>query len=146
MFRPALADALCQGDVFLQIPITERTAAITREATPDVVLLSHDCDVDKLDAVLLVCEARPLTMLPGGIAGDIRRGRVKNAMHIPAVDRLPESFLDFRFIHRVARTLIDQANADGRRAASMTDDGRAALVTYLFRFFARRLPGEPPTP
>jgi hypothetical protein len=144
MFRPALADALCQGDVFLRIPVSERTGEVTRDATPNVILLSHDCDIDKRDAVLLVCEARPITTLPGGIAGDIRRGRVKNAMHVPAVNSLPESFLDFRFIHRVARTLIDQAHAEARRAASMSEDGRAALLTYLYRFFARRLPGELP--
>jgi hypothetical protein len=65
---------------------------------------------------------------------------------LPEVAGIGEGFLDFRYIHRVTKQEIEAALAAGRRVASMTDDGRTALLAYLYRFFSRQTdpPDDPP--
>jgi hypothetical protein len=64
-------------------------------------------------------------------------------MYLGSATSLPESFADFRFMHRVLRADLERASFEGRRIASMTVDGRIALQTFLHRFHTRRLPGDP---
>lgn len=140
IYSAALANELCQGDVFIDVEIRETLAGVTRTSTRVVVLLSHDCEIDKRAETLLGCVARPISDVSAGDAGNIQAGRVVNAMHLPAVGALPESFIDFRFIYRLERGMIDRLAEQGNRVASMTENGRTALVAMMFRYFARRLP------
>ena len=141
LFADLPRDELSQGDLFDDIPHAELLGDRRIDGRFWLVVLSHDCEIDKPATTIVLCvRARILTDLDAGRAGDLRAGRVLNAMHLPAVSSFPEGYVDFRFIYRVPKIDLEHAIADGQRVASMSDDGRTALVTYLFRYFARQGP------
>ncbi len=109
-----------------------------------LLLLSHGCEIDKNGAdVLLVARIREVTELSAGNQGYLRLGRVRNAMLLTDLPAFNESFADFGYTFRVLRSELDRADGDGRRVASMSVDGRIALQVFLYRFYARRFPGDP---
>lgn len=141
IFAPTLRDLLSQGDLVSRVTVVEYREGQPISGEYDVVVLMHDCEIDKPGNHILLCvRARQVADLAPGQIGDVRRGRVNNAMHLPAVRNSPESFIDFRMIYRVPRREIDRGLREGRRVASMTEDGRTAMITYLYKYFARRMP------
>ena len=141
MFLPQLRAALSQGDVFKDIRINEIVGGV--DGAVSVVLLSHDCEFEKKVEHALVVRVFSADAVQAGIWGDIRRGRVLNDVYLPKVGNRPEGFVNFRYIQRVPKADLITASDAGRRVLSMTDDGRQALVAYLYRFLTRSLPPKP---
>jgi hypothetical protein len=138
---------LDQGDLFASIQILEHSGPDSSAQRESLLLLSHGCEIEKPVPTLLCARVGLVAEIAKGKAGDLRRHRVANAMHLPASQNASESYVDFRHIYRVPRDLIDQAAKDGKRVASMTDFGRNALAAYLFRFITRReIPPAPSLP
>jgi len=103
-----------------------------------VIVLSHGCDIDKKDTNAILCaQTRPLAKQKPQFADAIRRGDVINAMYLPQIGILAESYVDFRLTHRVSKVELEKAMHSGRRIASLSADGQMALHVYLFRFFTR---------
>jgi hypothetical protein len=69
-------------------------------------------------------------------------------MYLGDVPTIGESFVDFRYWHRVLRQDLVDARGSKQCIASMTVDGRINLQMHLFRFHTRRFPLEdlPPDP
>jgi hypothetical protein len=146
VFAPALATSLSQGDLFLglYVPDLPSTAPATRRL--DGIVLSHDCEIDKNQEALLIARFRPIIEISLSDSGNLRAGKVINAMHLPGTSQSPEGLIDFRFTFRIERSQLDRAMQAGGRVASMTPDGQSALQAYLFRFFARALPTDTTPP
>lgn len=143
MFADKLRDQVSQGDIFEGIDVSETLGGREDPFLGPVVLLSHDCEFDKQNQYsALVARVYLLDHAPSGARAPIRSGQALNAVYLPAVGPRPESYVDLRYVHRVTKLSLNEAAAAGRRRASMTDEGRDALLGYLFRFFARRRPGE----
>lgn len=141
MFLPELRDEISQGDIFDAVPVAEQGVLPDGTTLCSVVLLSHDCEFDKPSVShVLVARTYPLTAAGRPLWGDIRAGRALNTMFLDGVEDREEGFVNFRYIHRIPKVELLEAASGGRRVASMSDDGRAALLAYMFRFFARRLP------
>ncbi len=148
IFADAPGDQLDQGDVFAEIEVSDHDGRGAGRANKTVMLLSHGCEIDKPDLPTLLCAlVGDIRSINVSRAGDLRAGRVINAMHLPAeVSGLPEGYVDFRSIYRVPRSIIQASIASGRRLVCMTELGRNALGAFLYRFFTRRLPqGAEPT-
>jgi hypothetical protein len=141
MFLSSLSPEISQGDVFEDVEVLEVLGGREESYKGAVVLLSHDCEFDKPNqAYVLVARVLPLAEVHRSQWDQIRRGSALNAVYLPGVGERPESFINLRFIHRLPKDCLREAALLGRRVASMTPDGRAALVAYLYRFFARKLP------
>ncbi len=140
MFLPALRPEISQGDIFEGVRVLEILGGREESYTGPVVLLSHDCEFDKPHEYVLVARVLPLDNAPRDSWDQIRRGEALNAIHLPAVAPRPESFINLRYMHRLPKEELREAAVLGRRAMSMTDEGRAAMLAYMFRFFARVLP------
>ncbi len=141
MFLPALRPEISQGDIFDGVRVMEVLGGREESYTGPVVLLSHDCEFDKPHEYVLAARVLPLDSAPRSSWNDIQRGNALNAIYLPAVAPRPESFINLRYIHRLPKDELREANIVGRRSTSMTDEGRAAMLAYLYRFFARALPG-----
>lgn len=141
MFLPALRGEISQGDIFEGVDIAEVLDGREDGYQGSVILLSHDCEFDKPNVdYVLVARVLPLDSTSSAAWGAIRTGQALNAIHLPGVGHHPERFINLRFIHRLPKAVLIEAGVVGRRSISMSDDGRAALVAYIFRFFARQLP------
>ena len=136
VFLDTVRTEISQGDVFEDIEFVRGTRG-------DGVLLIHDCEYDKPSVEdVLVARTFSRDVVPRGSWGPIAAGNAYNAIHLPPVAGHPESYINLRHIYRVPKANLIEADASGRRVASMTDSGRDALITYLFRFFTRRLPRD----
>lgn len=147
MFAPSLTTELSQGDIVDDIEITEAFST-PPSSLERVVVVTNDCDIDKRSQdILLVARVWPIDRVEEqnkGLAGSIRKGRVAAAMLLGPHPDLPESFVDFRFLFRVPRDACMEAMNRGRRLASMSEDGRLAVLARLYSYFARRNePGRP---
>jgi hypothetical protein len=67
--------------------------------------------------------------------GNIRSNDAWNAMYVPPGPNLSEGYADLGRVYRVEKAVLEQAMENGQRLASMTDDGREALVYALTSFF-----------
>ncbi|MCH8145556.1 MAG: hypothetical protein IIA55_12635 [Gemmatimonadetes bacterium] len=125
-----------------RIQVAEVVDEAVREDMRDLLVLSHDCEIAKPDNHWVLCaRIRTIDSLDSSNAGHVRSGHVLNTMHLPAtVGDVAEAFVDFRMIHRLRKDALLRAVDDGRRVTSMSDDGRLTLVSYLYRYFARKLP------
>ena len=142
MYQAQPREVLSQGDVLTRIQVAEVVDEAVREDMRDLLVLSHDCEIAKSDNHWVLCaRIRTIDSLDSSNAGHVRSGHVLNAMHLPAtVGDVAEAFVDFRMIHRLRKDALLRAVDDGRRVTSMSDDGRLTLVSYLYRYFARKLP------
>ena len=106
------------------------------------VVLSHDCELDKLSdrPTVLVALVREMRLVHADDQTRIREYDEKRTFFLPQGEYLAEdSFIDFRVITTIRREELENL----RRVASLNEDGRVALRAQLFRFFARRaLPPE----
>jgi hypothetical protein len=135
MFLPALRAELSQGDILQGISVQD-SAREPREAI--VCVLSHDCEIDKpgdRSRFLLVVEIRSPADAGSSNWGNIRSNQAWNALYLPAGQETPEGYLDLGRIYRVEKSILESAMASGRRIASMSDDGREAVIYALTSFF-----------
>jgi hypothetical protein len=143
VFQEQPREILSQGDVFTRIRVAEVVDEEVQEHVVDLVVLSHECEIAKPgNSIVLCARIRTITSLDPANVGNVRSGRVLNAMHIPAVGSIAEGFVDFRWIHRIPKEALLRAMQQGDRVGSMLDDGRLALVTHVYRYFARKLPNS----
>jgi len=105
----------------------------------DLILPSHDCDYDKPNSpYCLVAGVGSLAQVPPGDRENVRRYRVINTFYLREIpDVLNESYVDIRLISTIEKGLLVEADRQGKRIASLTDDAREALQDQLFLFFAR---------
>jgi hypothetical protein len=143
MYVETLPTVISQGDIFTRIALLDSATALTNPRFYDVIVFSHTCEIAKpSNTVVLVCGIRPLReVLDRGQQGHIQRNRVYNSMYLSPVGPLGESFVDFRFVFRVQKALLDEAMRQGLRIASLNEESRLALFTYLYRFLLRKVPG-----
>jgi len=140
LFTDELRGEISQGDVFhdMEFPVlaSDGTPSVRRTS---LMLLSHDCDYDKPNnPYCLVASVSPLALVPSGNRENIRRYRVINTFYLREVpDVLDESYVDIRLIATIDKGLLVQADREGRRAISLTEQAREALQDHLFLFFAR---------
>ena len=141
MLQPGLRPEISQGDIFDGIQTKEVFGGREESHSGLAVLLSHDCEFDKPNHPdVLVARVLPLAAAPESTWAAIRDGSAYHVIHLPSVGQGAEAYINLRYIHRVLKDDLRAAATAGRRMASMTDDGRTALIAYLFRFFSRRLP------
>jgi len=137
-YLPEVRPSLSQGDLIEELDIQEILGGEPNSSTHTVIVLSHDCEIDKPNnSIVLVARTREIGEIDSANQGNVRSGRVVNTMHLPAVDSMPESFVDFRFIHRVLKAELERGISENRRVASISDDAQAALQAFLHRFFSR---------
>ncbi len=96
--------------------------------------LNRDCDFDKSEWVI-VAEVRPLDEIEANSQGNIRGLKTRNTFYLPANGSMPESFVDFRRIDRLAKELILIFDATERRLSSLNDEAREALQWQIALFF-----------
>lgn len=141
MFLPALHREISQGDVFTDVTIEESFENPPRQQGR-VILLTNDCDIDKKNhPTVHVLRLIPVSDIPAtssSILGDIRGDRSPAALLIPAIGALPESFMDFRRIHRILKAELFRAGEEGRRILSMSEDGRTAMFHRIYTYFRRK--------
>lgn len=141
MYSPELRPQLSQGDLFTQIYLVDSARPTVPPQNRDVLVLSHTCEILKpLNSIILVCAIRPLEDTASETQGNIRRGRVKNAMYLESIGTLPESFIDFRYIFRVDKTILEQYMYKSQRIASLDNEAQRALATFFYRFLVRDIP------
>jgi hypothetical protein len=106
------------------------------------VVLSHDCEIDKMveRATVLVALVRELSVAHEDDRPRIRDYSEKRAFYLPSGRYLEtESFIDLRVITTIRGQELEKLE----RIASMNEDGCMAMRAQLFRFFTRRkLPSE----
>lgn len=143
MYVSAPPTVLCQGDIFTGLQLVDAAAPAAPARAYNVVVLSHACEIAKpSNSVVLVCGIRPLEGVDVGNQGHIRKNRVRNAMYLEPVGSLKESFVDFRFVFRVAKAFLEEAIRRGLRVASMNEEAQLALATFFYRFLVRDIPGK----
>lgn len=148
MFLDVPRPELSQGDIISNIQIYDGVQeSKLHPVACHVAILTNDCDIDKPKlSVLTVTRVTPLTEVEKGPAGDIRAGRVAGAWLLPAIAGLPESFVDFRFVYRLLKVRAMEALSSGARVASMSDDGRLALLQAFHHYLIRTQPPKANSP
>lgn len=138
MYLPEARRKISQGDIFSKVSLPDSANPEAPKKEYTLVVLSHACDIDKpTQMVVLVCAARSFSELMPGQGGDIKKGRVRNAMYIKAAGGLEESFIDFRYTFRIHKDLLKQAVDNNLKIVSLTDKAQRALAQYFYRFLAR---------
>lgn len=134
MLLPTLRPEISQGDVIDDIPVFDHDGLWTVKRTARVVIVSHDCEMDKPNdrgRYVLVAEHRTPEDAGSGNWGNIKAGRGWNTFYVPAGAALGEGYIDFGRVHRVTQTTLREAIDNNKRLASMSNDGREAMV-YAF--------------
>lgn len=141
MYESELRDQLSQGDLFRDVLISEGVGEHQQSWNRRVMVLSHDCEIDKPTCTSpLVVAVRALDDFPEEHRGLIRENRLYNGMYLEPGNGIEEGFADFRFIHRMRREDL----AEPKKLASLTQEAREAMPAYLWRFFTRKEPPEIP--
>jgi hypothetical protein len=106
------------------------TCQVTR-----AMVLTYDCEIDKDKKHRTVVLIRPIpSSMPETDRSTIGENRKYAFFYLPAGgDQLPESYVDFRRICTVSPQCVDSAV----RLASLTREGRQAMVLQFFRFLTR---------
>jgi len=69
-------EQLSQGDVFIQIDLLDSATAAVTPQPYNVIVISHDCEIDKPDNVIvLVCAIKPLAIMRAGDIGNLKKGK-----------------------------------------------------------------------
>lgn len=143
MYERELRAEVSQGDILDQVPIpyvslgSGAEQPSTRIVLARVMLLTHDCEYDKPNNdYVIVAAIRPLAEVATGSQGNVRQRKTRNTFYLEALPmKVEESFVDFRRIDRIGKSVIKPLADSGRRIASITDDARAALQWQLAVFF-----------
>jgi hypothetical protein len=100
--------------------------------------LSHECEIDKSPATILVVGLE-VEERDRGLLGNIRRGRVWHALDLEGCSI--QAWMNLRKIKTVpTQLLLDRLD---RRINSMTVEGRRALAAKVFQWLTRTLPPDP---
>jgi len=131
---------LRQGDIFADVRFFRVAGDNAAEVVPAkdlhfAMLLSQSCDIDKGNAPrLIVAPVFPLSKLPGGGHGNIKKNKVLSALFLPQYrDLLPESFVSFTEPMTVEKSALETL----RRVASLSDLSRRALYHQYYRYVTR---------
>lgn len=145
----ARAEPISQGDIFADVAFVFPVAG-EASLTPMLraVVISHDCDCDKAatrredaapDMVLVsVAPVYPMDYLSGGMPGDVRAGRIRRYMHLPA-EAHPEQVVDLALIQPAPVQMLLRS----ARVASLSDDYRGRLLLQIGILLERRKPVRP---
>lgn len=135
MYRESPRDEVSQGDLFARVPFVEVDLQSTRRA----ILLTHDCQFDKPRTEFVLCAwIRPLVELTPDSQGNVRAGKTKSALYLPARDPvMSECYVEFARIAPVRKADLLRLSDSGGRIASLTDEGQDALGYRLHLFFSR---------
>lgn len=140
MFREEPREDLSQGDLFNAVEVPELEEGTLSTRPIQAVLLSHDCEVLNPKRKgkarhALVAEVRPASdAAEDGLWGMIEKGRVWNAFPLPPDQDGEASFVDFRRVYRVEKSVLQDTLEDGHRVASLTDDGREVIIYAYLSF------------
>ena len=135
MYTAAPRGELTQGDIFADVPIREISGEYEREWSGRVIVLSHSCEIRKKHCTApLVAAIQEEAEVSPDWWGHAKAHRLANAMYLPPGENLAAGLVDFRFIHRVRKEVLVQA----QKVASLTEEAQEGLTYYLTRFFARR--------
>ena len=94
--------------------------------------MTYDCEYDK-PATKLVMTAGvfPLAEVPAERRGNVRKNKVFSTFYLQANENFDESFVDFRYMSLLDKTIVaEQAQAE-RRLFSLSDDAQLALQEQL---------------
>jgi hypothetical protein len=145
MFLPVLREKLSQGDILTQITLIDSAATTTSPQRYNVIVLSHDCEIDKPNnSIIIVCALRNLSEVPSITQEQIRKNKVYRTMYLESTKLFPESFVDFRLIFRVNKNFLEECSRQGFRVASLNDEARLALPAYFYMYLTRKVPGVEP--
>ena len=137
---------LSQGDIINKVLLLDSAVPAASPGERNVIILSHDCEIDKpSNEVLIVAEVKLLAemeRIKSGIKGDIQKGRVRNVMYLEPYGQLAESYVDFRYIFRVAKKSLEENLKLGLRIASLNEESKQALCIFFERYLFRKLPSE----
>ena len=134
---------LGQGDLFRDLDLSGTAGELLDLVPNGVLVLDHECQIDKPRTSGVICVGTALiTDLHQGVAGHVRSGRIHHTMFLPGIIDQAEQYADLRFQFRLPKQRLEDAMAQGRRVASMTEEGRLALQESIFRYYARRLHEE----
>ena len=142
MYRDDLREEISQGDVFLNLPLSDYTfgdGATATFGTPrigPIVLLSNDCDYDHRRFIMV---AELLVLQKSVKLADmdtIRNNQSRRPFYYsPLEDVLPESCVDFCRIHRIDKRFIVDCADIYPRLVSLTDEARSSLRMRIAIFF-----------
>lgn len=154
MYLPTLRSDISQGDIFTDVPfpyviIDSSENVIPKMRYKTAMLVSHSCDYDKRTVPqVLVAQVRSVSELSEGDRGNIRSLRMLNTFYLPMVDGvMEESYVDFRIIVPVSKSIIATLSANDKRILSISDthlqgspeiDLRTGLWQRLSYFFGPR--------
>jgi hypothetical protein len=107
-----------------------------------VMIVSHDCECDRsIERIGVPLSAAPLTSFDEidganpGDSGNVRAGRHSRYWALPEDPPMDGGWaVDFALLQPVLVGRLSQ----GRRVASIDDDGRLALVAWLLEKYGRR--------
>ena len=99
------------------------------------IILSHGCVIDKPQVRRwLVCPVIPLTEIPSGQRGDVKRNRAYSMLYLPQIrEVLPESFVYLDQVSTIDAEIVRSAH----RLVSLSDIGRKALFAQFIRSLTR---------
>lgn len=155
MFEAVAPDVpLSQGDVLDDCPVfgLEPGSPVDLAAVPTrwsvrVIVLTQACDLAQAKAsrvlVALVHTARLLVesgVVKAALVRDqVRRGLVYGWYFLPASSQpaLPESLVDLRDVHTVARPVLERLIADGKRLGRLPTPYREHLAQHFAVTYSR---------
>jgi len=141
MYTAELREKISQGDIFDNFPVVD-IKFVASDAEPEVcmrrsrvMLISNDCDYDNCRYVM-VAETRPLTDIAAKDRDNVRHGRSRKTFYLSGnPSHFPESFTDFRCVHRIAKQFIADGGQFHPRISSLVDMERLALQRSIAIFF-----------
>jgi hypothetical protein len=146
MYASVVPDQLSQGDIISKVLLLDSAVPDAPSKERDVIILSHDCEIDKRSSkVVLVAGVVLLSeieQISPGISGDIRMGRIYNVMYLAPHAELKESCVDFRYIFRVAKQSLIEKLGQGARVISLSEEGKQALCVFFERYLFRNVSSE----
>lgn len=138
MYLAELRGEVSQGDIFDSLPTVyiQGVGLKPKVQNKRSTMLIYDCEYDKpRTTTVIIAEVWPLSDADPGSRGYIRQNRVFGAFYLePYLDIIPESYVDFRTISRLEKSILEAQKQTGRRLVSLTDDSRLALQQQLSLF------------
>lgn len=130
LFSASIENELCPGDVFRAGWDVDQAQSLG-----SIVVLSHGCDIDKSDTVL-VSKVVSSQDTPRDLLGNLRAGRVWHGLYLDGSSE--PGWANLRTIQPVEKAiLLSRLNS---RLHSMCEEGRQALAAKVYQYLTRTLP------
>jgi hypothetical protein len=143
----ALNPSLSQGDIISIVPhvIIQGMRDIVGGEVPTpawdfkdrkekAILLTRDCHLDRPDTKWCqVCPVLPIKTIEPKNLGNLKKNKLYQYFHLPAVNEFPESFVDFSVVTTVSVDLIKPET----RITTLNDDGRRSFYGQYIRWLTR---------